>query len=462
MFQTLWFFIKIVALIALLGWVITLSGETDIEILEYNIKAPTNILLLILLGSILILFFTYKIIKGIFSIPQVISKTREESRHQKGYNALTRGLVAVAAGDSKQATYFARRAQNLLPNFKEHDNGGAKALHLLLEAQSARLRGEDAVAQNRFETLMLDKDAGFLGIRGLLKTAMDNGNYRLALEHAEHASKLYPNQTWVLQTLYDLQIKNKRWDDVLKTAHKMKKTKTIETDKIQSDEVAIHLMRFDDALNEGYDKIALNHLKAAYKIDDNFVPTITRYAEYYIAIGKPKKAASFIKKTWSKNPHPDLGKIWDKLAPSAEKTDTKRLQWYKKLVDINPADANSHILAARAAIDLSLWGEARAYLITAQKIMPSAQIFRLLATIEQNSSHNEESIHDLMEKAASALPDKVWICAQTGMIYEEWTAIATPHDSFNTVIWQYPGVASMAQREEYALKDQESFLIESV
>ena len=114
--------------------------------------------------------------------------------------------------------------------------------------------------------------------------------------------------------------------------------------------------------------------------------------------------------------------------------------------------------AARAAMDMDLWGEAKAYLKVAEKIHPSARVFRLRAIVEQNSTHNEDAIHQLMEKASEALPDKVWICRETGLTYDEWMPIAHPHESFNTIIWDYPG-ARLMKRDALSFVDSRADLL---
>jgi len=438
MIQTLWFLVKVIVVAGLLITVASLSGEMTIELLDYQITLSTGVFLLLLGLFGLVVFFLLKMVHGIFSIPKKIVFGHEQSRHQKGFSALTRGLAAVAAGDSKQASMYARRAQSMLPN-------NQMGLQLLLEAQAARMRGEDGLAQNRFEALMQDKDASFLGIRGLLRASVGQGNYLLALDYAEQAMKLHPKQPEIVRTLYHLQIQNKLWSDVLKTSKKALKVNALEKEKLQSDQIAIHLMRYDYENQKGDKSKALYDLKQAYKIDPLFAPTVARYATYCLSIKKKRQATSLVKKTWKDSPHADLALIWESMAPKSNQS--KILSWYQQLVDTNPENAESHIAYARAAIDLELWGAAKSSLASAEKLQPSARIYRLQAIVEQNSTQNENTIHQLMEQASEAPPDKVWICSQSGIIYEEWTPIAAPHNSFNTVTWQYPSTVSVQQSQ---------------
>jgi HemY protein len=441
--------VKIALIIGILAWMLSLPGTMTVGLFDYTITMETGVFLLLATIFILVLYILYRLVSAVISVPGKVVAYHEETRVNRGFSALTRGLVAVAAGDEKEATRYAGKAKNLLP--------GSNGLQLLLEAQAARMRGEEGLAQNRFEELLKDKDAAFLGVRGLLKTSMDHGDTRLALDYAQQAAKMHPNQKWIIETLYVLQIENKLWSDLLDTAKKAEKLDVYTSEKIKSDRVAVHLMRYDYDLEQGAKNKALYDLNKAYKIDPVFSPAATRMAMHYINEGKERKAANVIKKAWAVAPHPDLGIVWDRLAPK-KGTEIKRMKWYRDLVDISPNDAESHILAARAAMDLELWGEAKSYLMRAQNLHPTARVFRLRAIVEQHLTHHDASIHELMEKAAAALPDKVWVCSLTGIIYEEWTPVAAPHGSFNTVVWNMPGVAFKGQ-QHYTISSNEGELL---
>lgn len=455
MIQTLWFFTQIALVIAAAVWLATQPGSIEMNFMEYTITLDIGVFFILLVSAVLLAIFLWRFVSAIFSVPGAIAKYQEEDRRKKGFRALTRGLVAVAAGDGKKATQFSKQTKSLLP----YQNG----LPVLLEAQAARLRGEEGLAQNRFEHLMKDKDAAFLGIRGLLKSALDEGNVIRALDFAYQAEKIYPKQGWVLQTVYDLEIKNGLWSDALETGEKALKYNALSADKIIQDRVAIHLMRSDYEAEKGSPKVAIKELEKAYKLNPYFIPTVTRLAEHYINSKKNRKAKAIVEKVWKKNTHPDLVKIWDSLAPENNgKNAAKILKWYEDLVALKPDSAEGQMAAACAAMDLGYWGEAKAYLMVAEKIYPSARLFRLRAIVEQNSTHNDEAIHDLMEKASEALPDKVWICSKTGLIYKEWSAIAMPHESFNSIIWDYPDARTIKgdQTDFLSAKSSNTLLID--
>lgn len=431
MIKALWFFVKVGVFVGSAIWLLSQPGQMDLGFLNYDVKIKTGLFILILMGLLIIASILLRMINAIFSVPKIINDYREEGRQKSGYRALTRGLVAIAAGDVAKATQYSKQTQKLLK-----DQTG---LPLLLEAQAARLRGEDTIAKRQFEALVKNPDTAFLGIRGLIRSAMDRNDKAGALEHALKAYKLYPNQKWILKMVYALETQNHHWEEMLKIGKKAEKIGAITNEKFISDQVAIHLMRHDYYQDKKDEDAALKELKSAYKLDKNFIPTITRYASYFISHKKNNKAMKIVQDTWKVNPHPDLADIWNKLSPKIGKDlNNKKIEWFEKLVALNPTSAEGYIAAARASIDMNLWGEAKAYLMAAEKIYPTAKLFHLRAMVEKNISHNEDGVEEILNKAKRALPDKRWTCVETGMIYEDWSAIAIPHESFNTIIWDVP------------------------
>lgn len=454
MIKAIWFFIK-AAIVAGIGvWLATRQGSVSLSMMGYDIVIQNGLFFLLLFIALISFLILYRVIRAVLSTPQLIAKYQEKDKQKKGYKALTQGLVAVAAGDAKRATDYAEKSKDFMP---DHN-----ALSLLLSAQAARLRGEEDSAEKYFQELSLDKDAAFLGLRGLLNRALKEKNYPLALDYARQAEKAYPVQGWLLKIIYNLEIKNNIWDKAIETGKKAVKLKAVSEEKAVSDRIAIYLMRGDYEQDRSNEKVAAQYFDLAYKLDNHFVPTIMRLARLYLNQNKKKKAISLIEKTWKVNPHPDLAAIWEEMAPLKgikNNANIKRLKWFEDLVALNPDSTTGQILAAKAAMDMGFWGEAKAYLNRAEKIYPSASLYRLMAIAEQNSGDNDAIIHALMEKASEALPDKSWYCTQTGLIYQDWSAIAMPHEGFNTIVWGVPGEKKLAPQNDNFLSAP-AFLID--
>ena len=93
-------------------------------------------------------------------------------RGVRGYLAISRGLVAVGAGDARAARRAADEAERIAPG---------EPLALLLNAQVAQLSGDRAAAEHAFRAMAERDDTKLLGLRGLYIEAQrrkDHGRRR--------------------------------------------------------------------------------------------------------------------------------------------------------------------------------------------------------------------------------------------------------------------------------------------
>src|SRR5690606_26575928 len=92
-----------------------------------------------------LVLFAYRVAMSFMSSPASVSAFLETRRRRKGFLALSRGMVAVAAGDAAEARRHAGRARKLLDE---------TPLTLLLAAQAAQLDGEEGAATRYFEAML--------------------------------------------------------------------------------------------------------------------------------------------------------------------------------------------------------------------------------------------------------------------------------------------------------------------
>ncbi len=429
------------------------KGAVDVVWNDYTISLNLGVFLLGLTVFTLVAVALFRMIGAIVSTPQTLARKRRERARTKGFKSLTRGFVAIAAGDAKRATQLAKEVRQLLPD--------ERGLPLLLEAQAARLRGEEGTARLSFEKLLEDKDAAFFGIRGLLKSSLDEGDAAKALGYALTALEQNPKQPWILKSVYDLELQNQRWTDAMGTLARIKKAKAMDEAQIQKDEVALLLLFAEQEQIAGNDQAALKKIEQAVKIDPLFVPAVVRMAERHLANNKTGKVAALIERAWKVHPHPDLAVLWDRIAPAPKASDPlRRVRWFEKLVALNPDSADGHIAAAKIAMESNLNGEARTHLVMAENLRPSAQVYRLRANLEEEATHNAVLVRELLDKAAGAVPDPVWYCTRTGHIYERWSPVAQPHGSFNTIEWGSPLDGLYARQEPVLSGWKDPLLIE--
>lgn len=430
MIRSLWFLVKVSLFVSLVIWVAEQKGSISIDWAPYKLTFHVGFFFMFVLALVVVGILLFSFIKALLDFPKTMERYQNITDRERGYRALTIGLTAVAAGDSKNAVYQAHRAKRFL---KDKD-GLAK----LLEAQAARLEGREQDASRIFASLIEHKDAAFLGLRGLLQTALETGDNSGALEVGQRALELYPKQPWIIQVVYDLQIKLKKWEEASKTLYIAEKNGVIPTNKANSDRVAMYLAQADECEVVADETGLYRALMKAYKWDKRFIPTVERLVRMYIQRGKTSAAISMIEESWKITPHPTLVPLWEMLMPKAKfKDSAARVKWYERLLALNPESFEGLMAISEVFIQEGLWGEARKNLEKAESIQITVRLYKLWARLEERATRDDDAVRGWLEKAADAPRDKVWICSQTGHVYPKWMPVSDL-GYFNSIIWDFP------------------------
>lgn len=431
MLRALWFLIQIAAVVLAAIWLLELPGEIELSAFGYSLTVQTGLFAIGFILSALLFGLAAKAVWAVIMFPRWLGGWGRKRRRARAIRQLTQGYALLAAGEADKALKLSRRAQEALPDIK--------AMALLLEAQSSRALGQDVSAVQAYRALMEDKDAAFLGLKGLLGQSISAGRTEQALEYAERAVKRHPKASWVVKTLYDLQIAVRDVDAARKTLKKAVKLRAIDKAQAVSDDVAMWMYQAERAEESGQSEEAVRLIEKAVKLDPAFAPAVAALGMAMVSKGKSRRAQSLFEQAWKVNPHPVLLPIWDRLAPANTSRDmTKRMRWYEKLVSINTESVHGQMAAAREAMESGLMNEARAYLVRAEKLGPSASLYRLFIKLERAAHADEETIRALEEKIYTAPPEPVWYCRKTGIVYDHWSPIARPHGAFNTITWGVP------------------------
>lgn len=432
MIRAVLFILKVSVLVFAAIWVADRPGSVSFEWLDNKITMHVGAFFILAALCMLCILYVHRIVRYLMDFPKTWKRYRREVNQVKGHRALTLGLSAVAAGDEKVASYQAYRASRLLPD--------DKGLTVLLEAQSERLQGNEEAATQKFLELIQNKDTAFLGVRGLLQSALDRRDDLSALALAEEALKMHPKQAWIVQTTYELQIRQRKFDQAKKTLLQGKKIGVFTVEKVNSDLIAI-LLYFSQE-SQITPKARLSYIEKAYALDKAHVPAATFLAKEYADLGRNRKAVNVIKKAWVSHPHPDFVAIWKQLMPKSfvKLGAAGVVKWFETLLELKPDSAEGLMAMAQVAMDSSLWGEARNYLKMAERIRPSIRLCKLYARLEELSSGDEIAVKYWLEKAVDMDEDRVWYCAKTCRRYKAWSPIAEPHGAFNTILWGTPPV----------------------
>lgn len=356
--------------------------------------------------------------------PGAFGRFRERGRRRKGLEALTRGLVAAAAGDTREAVRLAESAGQLLDE---------PALKLLLAAQSAQLTGDDARAERAF-TMMLDRpDTEFLGRRGLLVLARRRQDLAGALAHARRAHALRPGTGWVLMELIDLEAASGNFSAAADAAAQAARYRVLPAADATRLQAAAFLEIARRAEAEGNAKEALRASRRAHDLQPDFAPAATMAARLLLAAGKRRRASRLLTDTWAKSAHPDIAEAYLDLEPEA--TPERRRALAKELAALRPDDPESRLLLARTALAAGDPKAARSEIEPLAGEQAEPRVCRLMAEIEEAEYGDATSARDWLHRAAHAPIRSAWRCTTCSSAAPAWAAFCPACSGFATLMW---------------------------
>ncbi len=421
------FLIALVVAVWLAVWLADNPGWMRFEWLGYRVEMPFALMLALVLVLGAVMAVLYRFWVGLRHVPSLLDRKRAERRRHRGYDALNRCMVALAAGDGPEAAHMARRAEDLLQE---------PPVTLLLAAQAAQLRGDEEAAGRYFQRMAETPELEFLGLRGLFERAMARDQRETALELAQRAKKLRPGTEWVLKGLFDLQVGFGRWDEARQIVQDMAQSGLI--DRAEARRRKAVLLTQQAAQDDAAAPEALKAISAAVDIDENLTPAVISKSRLLIESGKGRKAAAAIERAWGQTPNPALADLY--LEAKASTKPLARFKALQALAKRNPEHIESRLAVARAALDAKLWGEARRYLepLTKGGEVPAGRVCRLMADLEEAESGDAEKARHWLSVAAISDPDPAWVCDACGNVRTSWAATCAKCGAFDSLTWRMP------------------------
>ncbi len=390
------------------------------------------------LAFALVSIVLFEVLRVVLGYPARWFRRRRVNRRLEGFNVVSKGLIAAAAGDATEAKDLRRDAERYL--------GDRDPATLLLAAQTAELEGNHEVAQIKYRQMLKRPETRLLGLRGLMSDAMASGDQEAALNLARQAFAQKPYTEWVVQTLFDLLTQNGHWSEALRRVDDLKLNKVVDADEAQRLRGLLKMLMAKDLLATGDEREAYKAAMDATKRQRSFAPAAVFASEMAIKQDRPRVAREVLEESWARQPHPALAQAYAALAPneSAE----GRLARFERLANRNP----SHRTTLKTLMELSLAAgdTERALRYAAQVPAASPTAGTLQAAIEAYRAQDPASpkIAELEALAAQAPAEEAWVCQASGQVVDDWQPYG-PTGMFDSLRWQSPPrVATLVVRAD--------------
>jgi HemY protein len=435
--RILTFLVKLAIIVAIAVWLAERPGTVTLKWLNWELHSTVGVLVVAVVIGATIVALIHRFWRLVLRSPRHYLHRRATRRRERGYQALTQGMVAVAAGDAEEAKRQARRASALLED---------PPLTLLLAAQAAQLDGDEAAARGYFSRMIEREETSFLGLRGLLMQAMRNGDEAAALELAERAYQERPETPWVIRTLLELQIRRGQWDRAARTLAQAQRVNLLDSHLAKSQRATVLVEQSRAAEETGDRTQALRLAREAQRLDPGLVPAAVQLAGLLIAAGKTREAARVVESGWVQSPHPALAQTY--AAINAEESPLDRARRFERLGEMNRSTRDARLELAEVAMTARLWGEARRHLEMAMELGATVRTYRMMAELEEQERGDSEAAARWLRKAAEAAPDPAWICERCGAAHPQWSARCQSCGGFATLAWRQQNRAELPSTAE--------------
>lgn len=368
-FRWLFYLLVLGALAWGAAWLAANPGDVTLDWFGYRVDTYVGVLLVAIAAVIVAGWVFFALWRRLIGVPSAFRRARRERRQRQGYEALSRGLVAVAAGDVTEARRLTRRAERLVDD---------PPITMLLAAQTAQLEGDEKAAARFFHAMQERAGTEFLGVRGLLTQALKQGDWNEALTLGRRAYRLNPKSRWVVSTLYDIQTHMGQWVDAEVTLSDMTRLGILSVGETPRRRAELALKQSEMAADPG-DAVRL--ARKALSADQTYTPAVVRLARGLVQEGRHAKAADTIETAWKRHPDAELVDVYCEARQAHDAM--ARVLAAKRLAARNPDHEESRLAIAATALEARLWGEARSNLEAVAGPNSPPRVCRLMAQLEE-------------------------------------------------------------------------------
>ena len=426
MIRILVFAVVVLALGFGFSWLADRPGELSIlwegKIVEMSLLAAAGLGVALVAGLIVL----WWLLNGLWNSPNTINRYFRARKRDRGYQALSTGLIAAGAGNATLAAKMAARSRGLLRVDQE------PLIHLL-EAQTALIEGRNDDARRKFELMADDPETRELGLRGLYLEAKRLGAGEAARQYAEQAAESAPYLPWAAQAALEYRSQGGQWDDALRLIDQQRIAHVIDRKEADRKKAVLLTARAQAGL-EADPKAARNDARAALKLAPGLVPAAIVAAKAYFRDDNVRKASATLEQVWKLSPTSELAHVYLRARSGDSALD--RLKRAERLEGLKPNNIESLLAVARAALDAKDFERARQKAEAAARIEPRESVFLLLADIEEAENGDQGRIRHWLAQALRAPRDPAWVA--DGFVSDAWLPVSPVSGRLDAFEWKAP------------------------
>jgi HemY protein len=424
MVRVLVYLLVIAALAAGAVWLADRPGEVSILWQGYRIETSVAIAAIGVVVLAFLALVAWAIVRFVFGLPSAFGYASRARRRARGFEAISRGMVAIGAGDPVAAGRYAVDARKFVAN---------EPLTLLLEAQSAQLSGDRGQAEAAFKAMLDKPETRVLGLRGLFVEARRRGDMAAARAFADDAVRRSPSLAWANDALLDFHTAAGDWQAARTAVERRAALRLADKGEAKRQRAVLLAAEALEAKDREPEK-ALAAALEAVKLAPGLTPAAALAGRMLSERGDIKKAARLLEAAWKQVSHPDIAGAYLDVRPGDSARD--RLARAEMLTRLRPADPEGVLALAGAAIHAQDFARARAALKPLLAGGASVRACLLMAELEEAEHGATGRVREWLARATRAPRDAAWVA--DGLVSDKWLPISPISGRLDAFVWTVP------------------------
>jgi HemY protein len=423
MIRILFYLLVVLALGFGFSWLAERPGDLYIIWEGQRVEMSLMVAATIIVILVALVMFAWWLVRTIWTSPQSVTRYFRARKRDRGYQALSTGLIAVGSGDAPLARKMLDRTKGLI-------NADQEPLIHLLEAQASLIEGKTEEARKKFEAMAEDPETRELGLRGLYLEAQRLGAHEAARHYAEKAVEKAPHLPWAAEATLEYRMQAGRYDDAIRLLETQRVLNGMDR-KVHDRKKAVLLAGRALSKLEADPKGAREDAALALKLDPGLVPAATIASKAYLRENNSRKALTTLEQVWRLTPHSDIASAYV-VAGGGSAVD--KLRRAERLESLQPNAYESLYAVASAAYDAREFALARKKAEAAAKLDERESVYLLMADIEEAETGDQARVRYWLSQALRAPRDPEWVA--DGQVSPHWLPVSPVTGRLDAYEWK--------------------------
>ncbi|WP_156640154.1 heme biosynthesis protein HemY [Bosea sp. PAMC 26642] len=431
MVRVLIYLVIMAALAAGAVWLADRPGEVAVLWQGYRIETSVAIAAIGVVLLAMLAMLAWAAIRFVFGLPNAFSFASRARRRARGFEAVSRGMVAIGAGDPVAAGRHAHDARKF---------AGNEPLTLLLEAQAAQLSGDRGRAEAAFKQMLDKPETRVLGLRGLFVEARRRGDMVAARAFADDAVRRSPSLAWANDALLDFHTGAGDWQAARTAVERRAALRLAEKAEAKRQRAVLLTAEALEAHGREPEKALAAALEAA-KLAPGLTPAAALAGRMLAERGDIRKAVKILEAAWKEVSHPDIAAAYLDVRPGDSAQD--RLARATTLAKLRPSDPEGVLALASAATHARDFAKARAALKPLLAGGASVRACLLMAELEEAEHGAAGRVREWLARATRAPRDAAWVA--DGLVSDTWMPVSPISGRLDAFVWTVPPATLRSQ-----------------